>query len=490
MSSCISHEPLESILLALRSNVVPEPPERLAIRISIVEAEQSLFSVDEEFSQKASNFIAMSSSRLAPVRCLPPEILSSIFLHSILDSPLAIGRPQDFSVAAVSFHWREVALSTPSLWSRFSISLRGGEAAFQMLQLCLKRAKVSLLTIEIRKDAALQRPVHGGMVDHLIQKSDQWMRISVPLDYQLLVLFSSVRGRLSSLEIASFALATASEDSDVSLGDIDAFEIAPKLRSLSLRNTADALPLFPLNQLERVLFTNISKDRIVLIIDQSPNLRSLTCRWSADSPYPHPDDPHPPVTLEFLDTIDLKGDYYLLRFLTTPRLKFLSLTNMQHLSKPIFRRLFARSQCTLHTLFLDKVWAHWTCVVEILQRTPTLHSLTILDGRPNSVTDKAIEALVIDPAIEAQVLPGLRKLTLHGSYLFRTSKLLDMLESRMMINVDVASHVTRLRLVDLRLDQRQFTEGELERFRALQGPDVEVSLRRFDAQKSACTKQV
>ncbi|KAJ7896747.1 hypothetical protein B0H14DRAFT_3853632 [Mycena olivaceomarginata] len=486
MSSHPLHYSLESVLSDVRFNVAPESSDISVIRASIAEAEERLFSVLYRFPggfQKRTKPLLDVNAENSDVsfpyhpRDSPPFAVciqkSSpwFFLHLILDVPLAIGRQQEFPIVAVSFHWRAVALSTPSLWSRFSLSLRGGDSAFRMLQLCLSRAKASPLTIEIRKDADLRPSFHAGMVEHLIQNSNRWLRIYFPLDYRLLSLFASVRGRLSSLEVASFACPSStalSEPSDHSLEDIDAFQLAPKLCSLSLRDGTSDVPLFPLEQLERVLFTNMSNASIVLMMAKSPSLRSLTCRWSGN--WTDPDPEAPPSIFASLTTIDFKGDYHLLRYLTAPRLESLSLTDVRQISGSMLPAFLQCSHCNVGKLLLDGVWAHWTLIVEALRLIPTLHTLTILDGRPNSVADKALEALAIDPGA---VIPGLRNFTLHGSYLFRTSQLLHMLESR------VTNVPGQLRLVDLRLDQREFAERDLERFRGLKRIVGDLLLKRL-----------
>ncbi|KAJ6500920.1 hypothetical protein C8R45DRAFT_979558 [Mycena sanguinolenta] len=500
MSSYPVQYSIECIQSDLRLNVVPDQAEISAIQACLIDAEKWLpkglqdgtevqwtetkISDMNREHEKLYRFMAYSSSRLAPIRRLHPEILSLIFLQSILDFPLAIGRQTEFPVVAVSFHWRAVALSTPSLWSRFSLSLRGSDAAYRMLQLCLDRAKVSLLTIEIRKDTDHGLPVHRGIVDRLIQTSDRWLRISFPLDHQLLPLFKNVRGHLSSLAIASFAFSSprtsqVAGEPVPSLMDIDAFEIAPKLCSLSFRNARSDLPLFPLNQLERVLFTNIVKDTILSTIANSPGLRSLACHWLSHSPGMQASRPERPFILAFLATIDFKGDHHLLRHITAPNLESLSLADMPQFSRPTVGGFIQRSQSNIRILSLDKVWAHWTSMIEVFHLTPTLHTLTIVDGRPNSVTDKAVEALVVNPDLTEAILPNLRSFTLHGSYLFRTSKLLEMLESRLIPSEAGPTH-ERLLLIDLRLDQRQFAEDELERFRALKRGVEQFSLRRME----------
>ncbi|KAJ6500904.1 hypothetical protein C8R45DRAFT_979484 [Mycena sanguinolenta] len=467
-----------SILLNLRFNVVPEPPERLAIQGSITDAQERLqqaaaqdeAEVDSERTEpkiklqheELSRFIAYSSSRLALIRRLHPEILSLIFEKSTSDHTLAIGLEKGISVnvAAVSFHWRAVALSTPSVWSRFSISPRCSDTSLQIFQFCLERAKISPLTITLRKDEDHNQPVHRGMVDRLIQTSDRWQKISFPLDRRLLPLFAPVRGRLAVLESASFYLYRpkfGGESPDPSLENIDAFEIAPKLHSLSL-------------------LSGNGKYSVTLTILETPGLRSLTCHRLA-----YISDPEERlVVLAFLTTVNFKRECDILRNITAPNLESMVLTDMKQFTEStVFTvsNFLHRSQAPLHTLVLHAVPAHWTLVVQLLGLVPTLQALTIVDGPPNSVTDKAVEALIVDPMMGAEVvLPNLRRLELRGSYLFRTSKLLDMLESR---SVSMTGAGAALQSVDLRLELRQFAEGELQRFRALKRAVKRVSLRQM-----------
>ncbi|KAJ7711902.1 hypothetical protein B0H16DRAFT_590699 [Mycena metata] len=472
----------QSILLALRSNLVPEPADCLAIQTSIAEAEEwllsngkggSLSSSDAEFDE-IRNFISLSSSRLAPIRRLLPEILSIIFLHPSIYSPPALGLEHTSPVTAVSSHWRAVALTTPALWSRFSISLHGSEGAFQMLRLYLQRSKASSLTIEIRQKAH-RGSIHPGIVDHLIQSSDRWMRVTFPLDHYTLSLFNAVRGRLSSLEVASFSDRSVGSDPEVSLQDIIAFEDAPKLHSLSLRNVGQNLPRFPLEQLERALFTNMAGSTVFATISRSPNLRSLTCHWPAILPGMLLEVPT--VLFSSLTTITLKGDFILLRNLAVPNLTSLAFTDMQRLPGPVIASFIEQSQCRLHTLVFDKVWTHGSSLLQILRAAATLHTLTITWGKPNLVTETAMEALIVAPGGEP-LLPALREFTLYGAYLFHTSTLLDMLESRSQSVTDAP----RLHIADMQLDHRLFSDEQLERFRRLKG-SLDLTLQYTNAQK-------
>ncbi|KAJ6479961.1 hypothetical protein C8R47DRAFT_603947 [Mycena vitilis] len=353
LSSCTG-----PILPDLRHNVVPESADRLAIQVSIAEANEALMllansdaSEAAEVTQTEGNeirrYIAISSSRLAPIRRLLPEILSMIFSLLILDYPLVTGLRNQYPIVLVSFHWRAVALSIPSLWSRFSVSLRGGEGAFEMLQCYLRRSRGHPLTIEIRKDADLRRPLHRGMVEYLIQNSERWLRVTFPLESELLSLFAPVKGRLPSLEVASFSRPLkTSEEEESALGDVEVFETAPRLHSLSLRNAGSGeIPLFPLKQLDKVLFTNLSNNTIIQMITQSPDLRSLTCYWHGGPPaYLHVEA----LPFPSLVTIALSGSCDILQRLTTSNLESISLTDMQHSASLQTIALLQRSRCSIH----------------------------------------------------------------------------------------------------------------------------------------------
>ncbi|KAJ6548205.1 hypothetical protein DFH09DRAFT_629675 [Mycena vulgaris] len=494
MSTVDSGDSAESEMTNLRRNVVPEPMDCIAIQKSIAEAEDLLSmrrlrisetspTEDPELQcNEIQKFVAISSSRLAPVRRLVPELLAMIFLQTIQHATFAIGRRKffaEYAFAAVSFHWRAIALSTPSLWAAFSVSLRGANGALQMLQLYLRRSTGFPLKIEVRKDPLSRSPFNTEIVDQLVQNSDRWLRISLPLDTQVLPLFSGIRGRLPSLETVSFSF--PSNDvwaaTDNPLEDVVIFEDAPKLCNLSIRNaSAAALPRIPLEQIERVMLTNTT-DSVQLLRD-SLNLRKLAL---------HSFDPHPshsllpeqtPFVLPRLSAIDLTGSHDILHCLAAPSLESLSINEVPDFSGPIFASFIERSCESIRILNLTNVGIRGRSLVHVLRGTPALETLAISDARPHSFTETAMEALVINHN-RPVVVPALQELRIYGSYLFRTTTLLDVLESRTLPHASTGT--ATLRVVHLRLDQRKFREDELERFRRLEG--VALSLERMDAQR-------
>ncbi|TEB27631.1 hypothetical protein FA13DRAFT_1607377, partial [Coprinellus micaceus] len=82
-------------------------------------------------------------NQVTPICCLPPEILSKIFLTLSAVTPRH--HPRDsvswFRVSHVCVHWRSVALSCSDLWA----NLRFVSPAFT--ELMLDRAREALLSV-------------------------------------------------------------------------------------------------------------------------------------------------------------------------------------------------------------------------------------------------------------------------------------------------------------------------------------------------------
>ncbi|KAJ7081383.1 hypothetical protein B0H15DRAFT_854976 [Mycena belliarum] len=96
----------------------------------------------------ARRFIKFHKALLAPWRLLPAEIMSEIFvfvLHPVdVDSgPTAWNdsRAQTLLLTKVCRRWRNIALSTPSLWTTLSLLLNNSPAPYEWVPLWLDRAR-------------------------------------------------------------------------------------------------------------------------------------------------------------------------------------------------------------------------------------------------------------------------------------------------------------------------------------------------------------
>ncbi|KAF9484196.1 hypothetical protein BDN70DRAFT_782624, partial [Pholiota conissans] len=115
---------------------IPSVEEELQVRAVIQDAEERMVEIDatrarisrllDELAQervKIQEYTDLHRVMVAPVWNLPPEILSGIFISCL---PHRLRYPHDITrasirpsllLASVNQHWRNVALSTPQLWT-------------------------------------------------------------------------------------------------------------------------------------------------------------------------------------------------------------------------------------------------------------------------------------------------------------------------------------------------------------------------------------
>jgi hypothetical protein len=138
--------------------------------------------------------------------------LAEIFLHVVVDNgakeycilgPYFI--PQPYTISQVSHSWREVALSTPSLWA--NIPHLGEKDVYDISDLHLLRLKTHL-------ERSRQSPLHLSIESHwtirsvaisntildLLRHCERWSSLCIQMSRRLLQYLSSrCKGRLSAL---------------------------------------------------------------------------------------------------------------------------------------------------------------------------------------------------------------------------------------------------------------------------------------------------
>ncbi|KAJ7724573.1 hypothetical protein DFH07DRAFT_854724 [Mycena maculata] len=463
-----------SELWAVRQNILPDPVERISIQKSIYDAETSLSSLSAEQEDAACEIrarISLLGSRLAPIRRLPPEILSSIFVDPSLHTSISrgtfllAGRGSD-PVTAVSFHWRATALSTPHFWAIFSVSLCGTDNVMHLLQLYLNRSKNCALSLEIRVRGS---DVHPGILREILNGCERWATLRLDIvTPDLLSLFSPIRRRLRSLRQLSLQIG-GGFGAGVSIEGLDTFELAPNLSTLKLSLPDGVLPRVPFAQIKTL---SISADFLPFAA-RFPNLSFLSVTGN-------PGEPSSPIVTA--DVPSLSAHPAVLQGVTTPTLVHLHLSGGgTPWSSRQFEVFVQRSQFALRTLTLDNVRIRGKDVVHVLPLVPMVQSLTLQSLQPHAITEIVMRALTRGDG--PQSLPALTTLSLSGSYLFSTPTLLEMLESR----ISVDSHSAPLRWVKLHLRHREFGAEQLDRLRALTRSGVSLSVKCLNADKQFVT---
>ncbi|KDQ65153.1 hypothetical protein JAAARDRAFT_168081, partial [Jaapia argillacea MUCL 33604] len=114
---------------ALRSNQSILPGIDLCAELSQAQAHVS--ALDDQIAdlkrKREGAFLHVQDiqSLSSPIRHLPPEILSEVFMDCLdQDHKGPLLHTQPLLLSAVCCHWRVVALATPALWSTISFQLR------------------------------------------------------------------------------------------------------------------------------------------------------------------------------------------------------------------------------------------------------------------------------------------------------------------------------------------------------------------------------
>ncbi|PBK66731.1 hypothetical protein ARMSODRAFT_1086548 [Armillaria solidipes] len=243
-------------------NEAPVGEERAELEAVVREGERYLALLQQRISltqntlesllkeqNRAAKHISDSKLVLNPVRRLPPEILSHIFLSCLLpDSELLQSSDTDvdtslidslnitnspWNLSYVSSQWRKAVLTTPRLWSFIRLQLcryEDRKASLFRLGTYLERSGTQCLTVAIE--------IEEDMSDHpvlpmILSTSPRWERLFVGLPFSALCIFNNVSGSLSALRWLSICLYDPEPDTEP-ITMIEAFRFAPQLRELEL----------------------------------------------------------------------------------------------------------------------------------------------------------------------------------------------------------------------------------------------------------------
>ncbi|CUA68783.1 Eukaryotic translation initiation factor 3 subunit A [Rhizoctonia solani] len=134
----------------IESNTTSEPEETPSLRQTLDSLDQRLCELLEE-RKLVQNRLARAASKLSPISRLPPEIIARIFECGVNAGGrcvLGSGTHGLFmgAVRRVSKLWREIAESTPSLWSSIIIDMHN---SLESTELRLKRSRCAPLDIQV-----------------------------------------------------------------------------------------------------------------------------------------------------------------------------------------------------------------------------------------------------------------------------------------------------------------------------------------------------
>ncbi|KAJ8081211.1 hypothetical protein PM082_018054 [Marasmius tenuissimus] len=355
--------------------------------------------------------IANIRSLLSPIHRLPPELLTRIFTCICIPTWLAIEEaPEILELASVCGRWREIILSTPSLWANIGFDTIGwlDEAAtgpkefgtylprlVRAVRLFLARSETAPLNLSLGLVDLDETWSHNMMdlMDSVAEMKERWRDVD----------FDFSRCSLSQLDHPSFArlcrppplslerltlappicclLLQISPDPQSLL---QGFESCPLLTSLEL----NVPPLvqqwsrlsLPWRQITNLQISTIDTLSLVEMLRGTPELKELritSVRITDDSEIESAPNPISLVMLEYLALEHSTDAPYTLRHFTFPRLLTLLLPSDKaenQWNHPHFTEFLERSSCTITHL---RIGAFSGPGLDILQLFPRLKSLCI-----------------------------------------------------------------------------------------------------------------
>ncbi|KAJ7286332.1 hypothetical protein C8J57DRAFT_1118959 [Mycena rebaudengoi] len=287
-----------SSLQALASNTGIEKTARILIQ----ESKSNILDIDAKIAHLNSQIrdllclrqlerekIAMLRVVVAPIRRLPTELLTDIFLLSVKDYVFfgADCRLAVLRLSHVSPYWRQVAHSAPRLWT-FRVTLqpktKPTEDYLSSTKAWMERS--SPLPVSVHVATSLPTVDLAGLMDVLLSVVNRWKTLNMAS--KSLQSFPQLPSdTFSSLE----EVYLSGMDADMSGSNMQAFATAPRLRNVTLIPQIGSVPM-PWAQLTKLHINDQSPSRcrsILWLCQSIVSARITTCAWGTlpSSPTKH-----------------------------------------------------------------------------------------------------------------------------------------------------------------------------------------------------------
>ena len=388
---------------------------------------------------------------ISPIRFFPPEILSHIFLLSLPtldydDHSIMVLRKAVMFPGQVCKYWREIALSTPKMWSKITF-LSESDANAKLTHSWLSRSGSSPLSICLSNRISLDpnKPTSPVLLD-VIAQSDRWKDLVFQAGDASIVGLPPVRHRLPYLQTLSIANGTI-----ISLTQtLDTFEIAPRLHSLTLgRNISLAKLRIPWNQLTYCDICSLwSTGDCLELLRQSPNLVECTLAFGNDVS-------HQAQLLVQHEHLRILSIHSCLNDSIGPFFDNLTLSALETFSancsksaswaQPQFLSLLSRSACPLLRLHLDFSFEFIDDdLMDCLQLLPSLTELELRDQSHVALTRSFFVRLtryMSENGRNGCLLPNLRVLRLDIDPGKIGESFANMIESRRCLDTNISDNV-------------------------------------------------
>lgn len=374
-------------------------------------------------------------SLLAPIRNVPDELLSEIFLLPVEEPPVTPKEEGEFllAITAVCRRWRTLAITTKLLWCSMDFDDEFTPPV-ELVQTWLTRAGHTPLQLTMRWDHEGAEEKRKAVLEVLIEASSRWECIIMSAHLPQFAQLATITEPFPALQTLSLNCRGVL---DMLPGQcLRIFEHAPALEEVDLwGNTMVYQCPVPLGQLYAYHLGASSVKGCLWALDQCANLFECTIGAFIN---PDEDEHYPPVsstprTLSHLGTWRICAEEQqsifstILDHITAPGLHRLELYMQSWMDSPPITAepismipFLTRSSCQLRRLELQGLVLSGTELLDILQHLPQLVDLAIIEWRSSAITPmftmELIQSLTkSDSGATAQTpVPQLQKLSFWG----------------------------------------------------------------------------
>ncbi|KAJ7493153.1 hypothetical protein B0H11DRAFT_2005139, partial [Mycena galericulata] len=216
-----------------------------------------------------------------PVLTLPNEIVSEIFNHFLPEYPLcapAIGLLSPTQLTHICRQWRDIALSTPTLWRAISMSLHGNHTVSSqvlLLETWLARSRSSPVSIEMMGICDVDESAVESLIQGIVSCCNRWEQLGVITPPKFFSSFKGTMPFLRDLRIGMAQIGLPAANTWVNT-PILVFQDAPLLRKLTLLTYIPPNLILPWAQLTHFIARGIHHIRCWVLLEHMPNL--VYCR--------------------------------------------------------------------------------------------------------------------------------------------------------------------------------------------------------------------
>ncbi|KAJ7189109.1 hypothetical protein C8R46DRAFT_1244633 [Mycena filopes] len=265
----------------LRSHSLPSASAALSLRDFIEKSAPELERYEIEIQRLRETHRSLKWFRegclsvFSPVRRLPTELLAEIFglcaptAHPT--TPAAeldqIARKYLLNLSQVCSRWHEVTMTTPKLWSTVAFDTcfwdecsASYAVLLSLLEVGLERSGNHPLTLDVAVDSTHPRRVQQQIFDLIGKHSHRWEKLRLWVEPKAFTYLAGARGKMPLLRVLSLVSST---DANYPYAD-DVFEIAQRLREVSLSGWPPKLPKLPWESLSKLTYDNLDSNHLTL----------------------------------------------------------------------------------------------------------------------------------------------------------------------------------------------------------------------------------